>query len=245
MQVKRESKNYIFHYEDDSIALRDIDQIIDTQENCHSHICQVLKVDQVAKIHYYLCDSPDHVGQIYGDNEACNAFNDMKDTIYAVYNDQLQCIGFHEDAHIISAMAYGIPDYIFFREGLAMYFDKVWLGMSNLVWTYYYLEKDPELSLQNFLDRDAFHNLGYMITYPISGCFTDYLIMTYGIDKYLDLYQHLANHPVETLEDLLGESVEVIFERFKTYVSLIRIDESSIGLIDTHLKGLNKSKNSS
>ncbi|EPZ57234.1 hypothetical protein H477_2312 [[Clostridium] sordellii ATCC 9714] len=65
----REGVNYVFRYNKDSIAEKYIDKIIETQEFCYEFICKYLDVKMNDRIHYYLCESPEHVGQIYGDND--------------------------------------------------------------------------------------------------------------------------------------------------------------------------------
>lgn len=97
-----ESENYIFHYGADTKAEQDIGKIVAYQESCFQYICSVLQVKPGFKLEYFLCDSPEEVGRVYGDNEPCNGFAAPPNKIYAVYNEDVQCIGFHEDAHLIS-----------------------------------------------------------------------------------------------------------------------------------------------
>ncbi|MGM9587016.1 MAG: hypothetical protein ACI3VA_05970, partial [Candidatus Limivicinus sp.] len=97
-----ESEHYIFHFTEESKAEADITEIASCQEACFRNICSVLKVSPSFKIDYFLCQSPQEVGKLYGDNEPCNGFAVMPNRIYAVYNEKLRCIGFHEDAHILS-----------------------------------------------------------------------------------------------------------------------------------------------
>ena len=134
-----ESEHYIFHYGANTAAARDIRKIAALQEGCFSHICAVLGLTPDFRIEYFLCDSPEEVGRIYGDADPCNGFASPPDRIYAVYNETVQCVGFHEDAHIISYML-NRPDCPAVREGLAMYFDRRWWGIENLDWTGYYLK---------------------------------------------------------------------------------------------------------
>ena len=83
-------------------AERDIEKIAALQEGCFSHVCAVLGLTPDFKIEYFLCDSPEEVGHIYGNYFPCNGFADLPNRIYAVYNENVQCIGFHEDMHLIS-----------------------------------------------------------------------------------------------------------------------------------------------
>ena len=118
-----ESPHYLFHYEVGTAAEWDIEEIADKQERCFAHICSILCINPNIKIEYFLCNSPEDVGRIYGDNEPCNGFTIMPNQIYAVYNDKEKCVGFHEDAHIIS-YTINRPECPAIREGLAMFFDR-------------------------------------------------------------------------------------------------------------------------
>ena len=93
-----ETEHYIFRYGAGTAAERDIEKIAALQESCFSHICAVLGLTPDFRIEYFLCDSPEEVGRICGDDEPCNGFADLPNRIYAVYNDAVQCVGFHEDA---------------------------------------------------------------------------------------------------------------------------------------------------
>ena len=100
----------------------------------------MLNTRPVFKIEYFLCETPEDVGRIYGDNEPCNGFAAPPNKIYAVYNEKIQCIGFHEDAHIIS-YTINRPDCPAIREELAMYFDRKWWGIQNLDWVGFFLKE--------------------------------------------------------------------------------------------------------
>lgn len=182
-----ETEHYIFHYNTNTKAEQDIAEIASFQENCHRHICSVLKTVPAFKIQYYLCDSPEEVGRLYGDDEPCNGFTSPPDTIYAVYNEQIQCIGFHEDAHIIS-YTLNRPDAPAIREGLAMFFDRMWWDIPNLDWAIYYRMHGRYIPVDALMDRERFFSTDCAITYPIMGAFTEFLISVYGIDAYLSFY---------------------------------------------------------
>ena len=61
-----ETEHYTFHYGANTAAERDIEKIAVLQEGCFSHICAVLGLTPDFKIEYFLCDSPEEVGHIYG-----------------------------------------------------------------------------------------------------------------------------------------------------------------------------------
>lgn len=122
--IKYASEHYVFHYVPGSIAEKDIEKIVMIQENCFKDICNLLNIYPTFKIQYFLLETPELVGKLYGDHDPCNGFANPPNEIYAVYNNKIKCVGYHEDAHIISYLI-NRPHSIFLREGLAMYFDKI------------------------------------------------------------------------------------------------------------------------
>jgi len=216
-----ETEHYIFHYAPGTKAESDILSIAAGQENCFRHICKVLNTVPNFKIQYFLCDSPEAVGRIYGDNEPCNGFATAPDTIYAVYNEQVQCIGFHEDAHIIS-YTINRPDCPAIREGLAMYFDRTWWGITNQEWTSYYLKRNGKLPTTAWLDKDSFFEEDCALTYPVMGAFTEYLITAYGLDAYLRFYGR--RDMVLGMNEMFGKSPMQLQEEFERFVRKIPLD---------------------
>ena len=129
------SDHYIFHYCAGSVAAQEILLIAETQEKSFSKICSILKVDYAEKINYYLTDSPWEIGRVIWDEEApCNGCALCgRNKVYAVYNDDIKCIGSHEDTHLISFLI-NYPESDFVVEGLAMYMDGLWWGIPNEIW---------------------------------------------------------------------------------------------------------------
>ena len=218
-----ETPHYLFHYGEHTPAARDIEGIAACQEGCYRHICQVLGIAPSLRITYCLCSTPEEVGRIYGDNEPCNGFAAPPDRIYAVYNEQVRCIGFHEDAHLLS-YTIARPDCPALREGLAMFFDRKWWGIHNLDWTGWYLDTGRCLPLDDLLDRETFFATDCAITYPVMGALTDWLISTYGMERYLHLYRS-NSLPARALREVYHQSPEDMDQAFRAYVRLFRTDE--------------------
>lgn len=190
--LKTETAHYIFHYNENSKAEHEIKEIAACQEACYEHICDVLKVVPPFKLEYYLCDSAEEVGrfcgELCGDYEPCNGFADAPNKIYAVYNEEVQCVGYHEDAHLISYVL-NRPESVAIREGLAMYFDQTWWGIENSKWVNDFLKTGQYISVVSLLDDEIFYSKDCAITYPIMGAFTEWFIENYGIEKYLQFYK--------------------------------------------------------
>lgn len=227
-----ETAHYIFHYGADTRAERDIKSIAAYQESCYAYICNVLGVTLDFRIHYYLCASPEEVGRLYNDgDEPCDGFAEAPDKIYAVYNAETQCIGFHEDAHIISYMI-GCPDSVAIREGLAMYFDKKWWDVCNIDWTGYYLKTDRYISVAKLLDGEFFDAHDCTVTYPIMGAFTDWLINAYGMERYMRLYKE--KDTAKAMQTIYQKTPEELDREFKDYIALFGIDE----ILEKEMKAL-------
>lgn len=105
-----------------------------------------------------------------------------------IYNENIKCIGYHEDVHLISYNALARPKETFIREGLAMFFDKVWWGLPNQAWVQELIECNRYLSICDLMDNDEFYKYNDFITYPIAGAFTEYLFSFYGIEKHKKFY---------------------------------------------------------
>ena len=207
------TEHYIFHYRPDSPAERDIKLIADCQEECFKRITDTLKIYPSFLFHYWLCDSPEEVGRIYGDNDPCNGFAAEPDRVYAVYNDEIQCIGAHEDAHLVSYLI-NIPSSCFLREGLAMYFDGSWWGRDNRDWAReLYLDKKAS-SVSAYMQDDFFYSVDCSISYPIAGAFTAYLLETYGLKRYLTFYSYQDDDWEVHYRDIFGLSLAEIEEAF-------------------------------
>lgn len=199
---KVKSDHYIFNYPENSLAENDNKIIISLQEFCFSHICQVLQVKPSIVIEYYFYDSPEELGEIYGDNEPANAFTKMPNKIYAVYNEKIKCIGYHEDAHLISYNTINRPKSAFIREGLAMFFDQVWWGIPNKAWVKEYKTMGVYPELNKLMDNEQFYQISCVLSYPIAGAFAEYLILTFGINHYKKFYEKVNSNIMDVFKEI-------------------------------------------
>lgn len=221
------SDHYMFHYCAGSVAEKDINLIAETQEKCFSKICSTLKVYYPEKINYYLTDSPLEIGRVIWDEEApCNGCALCgRNKVYATYNDNIKCIGSHEDTHLISFLI-NYPESDFVVEGLAMCMDGLWWGVSNEIWAAYYKTKYVNLSVKDLLDNDMFADHGCAVTYPIAGAFTKYLIDTFGMERYIELYKYTGEEYETIMQAIFLTSFEDIVEKFWREMSRISFDGS-------------------
>ena len=223
-----ESEHYIFHYRPGSAAGHDLKRIRDCQESCFAKIAEALHVVFPGKIHYWLCDTPEEVGRIYGDNEPCNGFASVPDQVYAVYNDDIHCIGPHEDAHLISYQIHR-PDSAFVREGLAMYFDETWWGRPNEDWVKEFHSEAGLPDIRDLFSDEVFHQYSDAVTYPVAGALTRYLITTYGMDAYLQFYRSGGQPWQDSVRECFGTDLHSIIEAFLNSLGRRIPDSREIG----------------
>lgn len=224
----RESENYIFNFKKGSIAENNIVEIIEIQERCFKHICKVFNGRFNGKIEYYLCETPKEVGEFYGDNDPCNGFARRPNKVYGVYNEEVKCIGLHEDAHIVSYELLGIPEEVFLREGIVMFLDKGYRGRDNQTWVKYFLENNYKISLKKLLINEEFYKESPDITYPISGGFIEYLIGTYGLKCFIEFYKDKDMEIESRFLKWFDSTMEELENDFKDYIYCCSLRASSI-----------------
>lgn len=209
------SEHYLFHFQSGSFAEKEIEKIAKEQERAYSKICNTLGIGYSEKINYYFTDNPVEIGHVIWQEESpCNGVAFCgENKIYAVYTEKIQCIGCHEDTHLIS-YSIGCPSSIFIIEGLAMYMDEVWWDISNEKWSAYYKEKMPEVSIKALLCNENFYDTKSEIAYPIAGAFTRFLVDTYGMEVYKEFYKQDSEDYEVTIQQIFGKflnEIESIF----------------------------------
>ena len=229
------TEHYVFHCANNSAAEKEIATIASLQEGCYAFISGCLRTAARGKIHYHFFDTPQEVGQQYAithddhDDEPCNGFalsdtisEDGLNHIFAVYNDAEKCVGFHEDAHIISD-SLGRPASQFIREGLAMFFDHYWWGIDHYSWMQWYIEQGKNPPIADLLENDKFNEYSDVLTYPIAGAFTAYLIERFGTEKYVAFYKCSAEKGSQAFEDRLGVPVDRLENDFIGFMKMFSL----------------------
>ncbi len=218
-----ETEHYVFNYPSGSKAEEDIQSIADHQEACASYMCAVLSVSFEHKLQYFLCDTAEEVGQLHT-GEPCNGLAVYPDKIYAVYNEETQCIGFHEDAHLVSFMWFDPnPWNPAIEEGFAEFFTRKWWGIDNAAWVGYYIKCGKYIPIDELFPADTFYAKSDCITYPIMGAFTEWLIAIGGMERYLNFFR--KREEPSAMAELYGKTPEEMNEEFVKYICLFTIDE--------------------
>lgn len=205
------TEHYVFHYQKGSLAEREIQTISETQEKSFSKICRTLNVTYLEQINYYFTDTPRAIGRaVWHEDFPCNGVALCGgNKIYAVYTENIKCIGSHEDTHLISFLL-NEPASDFVVEGLAMAIDGLWWGLPNEIWGAYHKAKFPDLSVKVLFDNNSFAETDSVITYPIAGAFTRFLIDTFGMERYLELYKYKGYEYEEAIRSTFGSALSEI-----------------------------------
>lgn len=251
-----ETKNYIFHYLSGSLAQQDIIKIAECQERCFEKICSTLDISYKHKISYWLYSSPKIIGDNFFNGSPCNGLSitsindedigikislsgDSENyfvvepySVHAVYEENIKCIGEHEDTHVISAQLCE-PRSAFLCEGLAMFMEGKWWGIDNIAWTKYYMDLGELFSTSNMvcLDEDVFYENDCSKTYPIAGAWTEFIFEKYGSKKYKQFY--CADEYTQKATELFGCSLDQMNEDFISWIKELKITEDTISSIES------------
>jgi len=181
--VVRGSSHYQFHYFTVSLAEREIEHIIKTQENALQKILNFLELEAPSeKIAYYFYPSIEIKEELMGSKWFAEAiYNDF--AVHALYTEEHRVIGPHEDTHLVSlplGLSIG-----FLQEGLAEYLvGHDWYGNTFSQTVHEVLDDNqftisPDLltTHQAWTDTNDTYARQY---YALSALFADYMIATYG-----------------------------------------------------------------
>jgi len=204
---KEESLHYIFNFQKNSLAEKNIKEIVKLKEEHHLKILSFLELDNNRKIDYYIYSSIQEKNLLMGDDSPGNAIweelennNPKKFEIHVVYNEKCRFIGEHEDTHLLS-LPWGLSIYLF-CEGLAQYMENSFMGEDLHVVAKKLLQKNKLYSLEWLLENSNWNNVDSVVIYPQVGSFIKYLIESYGKENFKKVYQSTSRKK-ETAENSL------------------------------------------
>ncbi len=189
-----ESEHYIFHVEADSLAEKEINQIIVRQEAAYEKIVNLLDIPSPEqKISYYFYSSRVSKKELMGDDwYGQSIYNEF--AVHAIYNEQDRVVGEHEDTHLLS-LTLGLPISLF-QEGLAEFMvGKSMFGREHGEVVREGLARGlkPDLkslmSQQGWLDTPDEEAEFY---YALAGVFVSRLYKVLGSPKFKELYSSMS-----------------------------------------------------
>jgi hypothetical protein len=234
-----ETKHYVFHFIPDSFAHHNLKSIVDLQEFCYSDIIRQLRVRKFPfPIRYFLYETAkDLAGNCkINPNDDITGLARYPDQVHAVYSPEMKCVGYHEDVHIIATQLMGDNPKLFFREGLAMFFDEVWWGLPNKLWTQIFLKEQIYPGISALMNNEQFSRFSSAITYPVCGAFTYFLVRSYGMTCYKKLYKRLAKtDPAKSFNKILRNDLKTVEQLFIQYVLHSRYSQELHALVSSYL----------
>lgn len=247
--VEYTSDHYVFNVPGDSFAEREIASIIALQEKCFEDVLRAFNFKSNLTIKYYLFSSPLECGrqyrvlhpEEYDDNdpyESVNGYTLCPDMIFATYNESIQCVGYHEDVHILMNEQFGNITSCFVKEGIAMSFDKEWWRIKNEYWAKIIMEKGLLANIETYYENDRFFEQDDRYTYPVAGAFTSWLLDRIGLDAYKKYYASFIKKESYPLRSYRKE----IVEEFIKYISKIEVDKMAGLTIEKTIENIEKSK---
>lgn len=224
--VVRDSVHYRFHYFKGSLAEREIEHIMRTQEDALQKILNFLELEVSSeKIAYYFYPSIEIKEELMGSTwYAQSVYNDF--AVHALYTEEHRVIGPHEDTHLVSlplGLSIG-----FLHEGLAEYLvGHDWYG-NTFSQTVHEVLNDVQFTISPYIltthkawiDTNDTYARQY---YALSALFADYMIATYGKEKYLKLYSSLLRDATTESNELQYKSIlntesRKVFEDWKIWL---------------------------
>lgn len=188
--LKKETDHYEFLYFAGSLAEKDIDVIAKRQEEAFAKIINFLEVPAPKKkIRYFLYPDEETKKALMGDSWfAQSIYKDF--CIHMLYTEAIKPIGEHEDTHLLS-LPWGLS-IGFFQEGLAEYMvGHDWYGKSHASSVIDGLKKNIIPTLHSMMDHKGWSDLdddSAMYYYSFAGSLVDFLIATFGKEKFKELY---------------------------------------------------------
>ncbi len=222
--IVRESPHYRSHYVAGSLAEKEIDYIVETQEKACVDILDFLNLPAPERsISYYFYPDADTKKRLMGNPWfAQSVYADF--AVHALYTEEHRIIGPHEDMHLLSlplGLAVG-----FIQEGLAErmvghdWFGNSFTGTVREAMSDQHFTFSPDLlvSHQAWLDTPDDFARQY---YALAALFSDYLITRFGKEAYFKFYTALQRGatPDENgwqYESVLGIGPDALFTDFKS-----------------------------
>ncbi|KPJ55613.1 hypothetical protein AMJ49_06745 [Parcubacteria bacterium DG_74_2] len=228
----KKSPNYLFYYFKNSLAEKNIKEIIKIKEKHYSKILSFLKIKNCRKIQYYFYPTIKEKKKLMGDNNFGNAIweelelkNSRAKTkrfeIHVAYNNKCKFIGEHEDTHLLS-LSWGLSIYLF-QEGLAQFMEENLFGKDIDNLSKKLLKQNKLYSTKWLCNNKNWDRLRPEIIYSQSGSFVRYLINTYGLKKFKKLYKKTARQKtpkenIKIIEIIYSQSIKKIEKNWRKYL---------------------------
>lgn len=229
---KRESDNYIFYYLPNSLAEKEIEKIIEIQEECFTEVCEILHHKTNMKIDFYLFNDPKSCGISYDINTnpenapLINAFCYYPNNVHATYSERIKAIGKHEIAHLLLFEKLNIEPNLMLNEGFAVNCDGYWLRYDLYKWVNYIIEINLIDTMKALQDANYFleHNT---FSYAIVGAYCKWKINKDGKDSYFNLLKVSCDNKNFVIPEI---------EEFIDFIRTVELSNKDIEFLQEQVK---------
>jgi hypothetical protein len=215
--LKYEDDLFIVYYSPNSISKQNINNWITKKKKAFTNNCKFLKIDcNFGKITYILFNNSFEASKY--DIKLSKAIPGLK----LIYEDLKSSIG-HELTHVLlyqSVNGLEINSFLI-REGIAQLLNNTDEKNYNNRYSKEVIKNlniESEIFLKEKFRSNRYSKYFGLYSYKISASFVEYLIITYGIDKFIDLYKQNSLDENECFKKIYNLDLNTLFDNWKKYI---------------------------
>ncbi len=174
---------------------------------------------RINKTKYFLYDNFEDKGLISGNTNLTNI--DWNDTsIHSVFNNWINGADFTQNSLLLIRKNFGKPKISFLEEGLAIYFSHDWRKYGYNFWAGFIAASDAVPPLNELLSNKNLEYISDLISEPLAGTFTDFLINKWGREKFVKNYISWkpTRNETESLEKEWKKYLEVLSKKYSAEI---------------------------
>ena len=198
-------------------SLRKLDDFVDTMIKLLQISDDRMNLLQKEKINYILCKDQDEIKKISG-FDTRGIYILAYDEVITTFNTH-----YHELSHLLmNYKLQNLPLYTlpFFQEGFAVAVGgRGGIGRNILLHIGYFLEKSGYLNFNAILSKEDFMSENASMTYPAAGLYNYFLISSYGINSYINLYLKYSGTSKQVSEFIASQIFLPPVETYKKYLN--------------------------
>ncbi len=227
---KKETESFVCHYkkanEPTPLQTRKLDEF-------YKELSSYLDLSLERKIDYYKCDSAKEVGKIFGMPPAVGRGSELHCAIAAA-----SWHSFHEVVHVLLGQICRKKPASLVIEGSACYFGgtSVITEEAQLSWVKTLVENKENLPIIDISREDGFWSAEDMNDpYAEAGAFVKYLVDTYGIGEFKELYKYRdATEDLEAeIKRIYGRDTAQLEDEWEEWLLRLDLPKIEVGGSDT------------
>jgi hypothetical protein len=218
-----ESEHFIFYYTPNHLNLQEMTLIACNQEDLFTRIIDILDIEFHEKITYYLYSTREYYGSIPG------AYAIGTEIRFLCVFCENMCKKGLNDAH---EMTHALSTKIGYQhgllsEGLAVYVEDYRIQGKNLHCIVKILHHQGRLTPLSDILMDFWCDISF--NYDIAGSFTTFLIETYGMEQFKELYGYELGW--DSFMTVYGKSLEVLEAEWIAAVNEVEVTPRDFDIV--------------